>query len=173
MRKTGTIKTYLRTQLKSIGVNLANEVGEVGLIYKRKHKFTSNYTDKVTCSRDAADYLRQTFGDGELEYKEFFKVLLMNRNSKIIAVVTVSEGGLSGTVADPKVIFSAALLCNASSVILCHNHPSNQMQPSKTDIALTEKTKKAGLILEIPVLDHIILGPEQDIFFSFADDGIF
>ena len=173
MKKSNEIKTYLRTQLKNVGVNLTNEVGEVGLIYKRKHQFTSTYKDKVSCSRDAADYLRQTFADGELEYKEFFKVLLMNRNSKIIAVVTVSEGGLSGTVADPKVIFSAALLCNAASVILCHNHPSNSTQPSKRDIALTEKSKKAGVILDIPVLDHIILGPEEGVFYSFANEGIF
>jgi DNA repair protein RadC len=95
--------------------------------------------------------------------------LLLNRGNKIIREVQVSEGGFSGTVADPKKIFKIALENNASAIILCHNHPSGNIQPSDADIKLTHKLKNAGEMLDLQVLDHIILGDEK--YYSFADEG--
>jgi DNA repair protein RadC len=82
----------------------------------------------------------------------------------------ISRGGISGTVADPKLIFAAALKASASSIILAHNHPSGSLKPSEADIRLTKKLKEGGLYLEIPVLDHIILSKEG--YYSFADEGL-
>ena len=84
--------------------------------------------------------------------------------------ISKCSGGISGTVADPKVIFQVALKANASSVILCHNHPSGNTKPSDNDIQLTKKLKKAGEFLELNVLDHLIITPDS--YFSFADESL-
>jgi len=94
----------------------------------------------------------------------------LNRSNKIIKKVLISEGGITGTVADPKRIFKAAIEQNATSIILCHNHPSGNIKPSDADIKLTKKLKEAGSFLDISILDHIIMG--DDTFYSFADEGI-
>jgi len=100
--------------------------------------------------------------------KEQFWVILLNRANRILKKEQISSGGVSGTVADPKIIFKAALDQYASSIILVHNHPSGNLKPSQADIDLTNKMKAAGKLLEIPVLDHIIFGDEG--YFSFADE---
>jgi DNA repair protein RadC len=117
---------------------------------------------RVASSRDVFEYMQSELG--ELGHEEFW-VLLLNRANQIVKKVTVSEGGLSGTVADPKRIFKTALEFNACSVILCHNHPSGQVQASEADIKLTK-----GKFLDVPVLDHVIVGEER--YFSFADEGL-
>lgn len=85
-------------------------------------------------------------------------------------MLEVSSAGVAGTVADPKVIFAAALKASASSIILAHNHPSGQLKPSSADIALTNKIKRGGEFLDIQVLDHLILSSEG--YYSFADEGM-
>jgi DNA repair protein RadC len=102
--------------------------------------------------------------------KEEFWTILLNRANRLIKKEQVSSGGISGTVADPKVIFKSALDHYASSIILIHNHPSGNLKPSQADINLTNKMKEAGKLLEIPVLDHIIFGDEN--YLSFADEGL-
>ena len=102
--------------------------------------------------------------------KEEFWIILLNRANGLIKKEQISSGGISGTVADPKIIFKAALDQYASSIILIHNHPSGNLKPSRADMELTEKMKTAGKLLEIPVLDHIIFGDEG--YLSFADDGM-
>ncbi len=94
----------------------------------------------------------------------------LNRANHVIGWFNVSIGGVASTVVDPKVIFSAALKCNASGIILSQNHPSGNLKPSDADLALTKKLKSGGQILEIQILDHIILTSES--YFSFADEGI-
>ena len=96
-------------------------------------------------------------------------MLLLNRANKIMKHVKVSEGGISGTVVDPKKIFFIALEHHASSIILSHNHPSGVCTPSEADIKITKKIKDSGALLEISVLDHIIVA--NDSFYSFADEG--
>ncbi len=166
------LRTQLRNQLKLNGVNLSNEVGEVDLIYKRKHATGNPTSCKITCSRDAEQILRSSYTYGQIEHREFFRVLLLSKKNLVLGVVEISSGGLAGTVADPKMVFQSALLANASSIILCHNHPSGNKRPSEADIELTKKMKNAGQFLELPVLDHVILSHEENEFFSFADDGI-
>lgn len=126
-------------------------------------------TPKISSSLDAVSYLRMVWSE-RMDHIEEFLVLCLNRANLVLGYAVVSRGGLSGTVADPKVIFQIALKANASSVILCHNHPSGNTEPSESDRNLTRRLCEAGKVLEIQVLDHIILTSES--YFSFADQGL-
>ena len=106
---------------------------------------------------------------GDLNY-ENFSIILLNRANKVIKTVRISDGGITGTVVDQRKVFKIALDNNATSIILGHNHPSGQLSPSTADIELTKKLKSAGEILDLPVLDHIIVGDGK--YYSFADEGI-
>jgi len=101
---------------------------------------------------------------------EQFWVIMLNRSNKVIHKRSISLGGVSGTVADPKVIFKKALDDLASGIILVHNHPSGNKKPSQADLDLTKKLQNSGKLLEIPVLDHIIFTDNG--YFSFADEGL-
>jgi len=144
------------------------KVAEVELVYKSKVKASERPV--VQSSADAANILRILWEEGKMELVEQFKVLFLNRSNKVICIYNVSSGGVTGTVADPKLIFMAALRVNAVSIILCHNHPSGSLKPSKADEELTLKIKGAGTFLDIKVLDHVILTSES--YFSFADEGL-
>ena len=122
---------------------------------------------KITSSRDVYELLLPDLTDN---YYEAFYVIFLDRANKVIRKLNISMGGVAGTVVDPKKIFKLALDHNASSIILAHNHPSNNLQPSDNDIKLTKKLQEAGKALDIPVLDHIISG--NDNYFSFADEGM-
>ena len=130
-----------------------------------------SYTDcnKVSSSLDACQILRDVWSS-DLSHREAFYILCLNRANKVIGYALISLGGVSGTVADPKVIFSTALLANASSIILAHNHPSGNTEPSAADQALTKKLIQAGSFLDIQVLDHLIITP--DTYLSFADENL-
>jgi DNA repair protein RadC len=123
--------------------------------------------DQVTKSGDIAEYLRAT-----LEYRkqEVFAVIFLNRGNRVTHFEIVSEGGLTGTVADPRVILKKALEHEATSLVLCHNHPSGNLRPSKADELLTQKIKQAASFMDIQVMDHIIVSNEG--YFSFADEGM-
>ncbi len=139
-----------------------------------KISYTTNVKDadrpKVTSSRDCVALFREIFPLEQIELREAFYILLLNRANKVLGFLRLSEGGISGTVADPRLIFSTALKANACSVILAHNHPSGNTQPSAADVQLTKNISEGGKILEITVLDHIILTKESH--FSFADEGL-
>jgi len=122
---------------------------------------------KVGGSKDAFDVLQLKLED--LPHEEFW-ILLLNRANKVIDIKLVGRGGVSGTVADSKIIFSFAIETLASGIILAHNHPSGNLKPSNSDIQLTKKIVEAGRIMEVPVLDHIIIGDND--YFSFADEGL-
>lgn len=122
--------------------------------------------EKIAGSRDVFELFH---GDLSASPYESFWVLLLNRANRVIRKLSISEGGISGTVADPKKIFKMALEFNCSSIILCHNHPSGNTQPSEADIRLTKKMKQAGELLDLPVLDHLIIA--GDGYYSFADEG--
>jgi DNA repair protein RadC len=121
---------------------------------------------KVTSSRDAFEIFHSLIGD--LPYEEFW-MLILSKANKVLKKVRISEGGVSGTVVDPKKIYKIALDHHSSSLILGHNHPSGNIQPSEADNKITKKIKECGILLDIAVLDHIIVGNEQ--FYSFADEG--
>lgn len=151
-----------------IGSFNIQHLAEVELVYKTKVRPGDRL--KVSTSKDAYEVLIQAWDSNTLELREEFKILLLNRASKVLGLFNLSKGGVSGTVADPKLIFAAALKANASSIILAHNHPSGNLQPSQADLDLTRKCKEAGRFLEIQVLDHLILTTES--YYSMADEGI-
>lgn len=124
----------------------------------------------VRNSSDIADLLRQVFNKDTFDWTEEFVVLCLNRANKVMGFCKISSGGITGTVADPRVILTLALNCTATSLILAHNHPSGNLQPSRADEEITQKIKLAAGYLDIQVLDHIILSDEG--YYSFRDEGI-
>ncbi len=145
-----------------------NQIAEVELIYKTKIKASER--PLVKTSKEAADLLKQIWNENKIDFVEQFKVLLLNRANKVLGVVELSSGGVTGTVADPKLIFVAALKANACSIIISHNHPSGNLKPSQQDEQLTQKIKQAGQLLDIKLIDHIIVSSEG--YYSFADEGL-
>jgi len=144
------------------------KVSEIELVYRSKVK--ASQRPSVMSSGDAHKIFMDSWNPDRIEMAEEFKALLLNRANKALGVVLISSGGVSGTVVDMRLIFSSAIKANASSIIICHNHPSGNLKPSDLDCKLTEKIKKAGKILEIEVLDHLIVTKEG--FYSFADQGL-
>jgi DNA repair protein RadC len=122
--------------------------------------------EKISTSRNAYDIFRSVLTDKP--YEEFW-IIMLNKANKVLKKCNISEGGISGTVVDPKKIFKIALDNHACSIILGHNHPSGVVTPSEADQRITKKLVDAGILLEITVLDHLILA--NDGFYSFADDG--
>lgn len=122
---------------------------------------------KVSRSEDAYEVVRNFYAD-VMNYQEQFSVILLNRQNKVLGVKVISQGGLSATVADPKLIFNAAIASLATAIILVHNHPSGNLNPSDADKELTKKLRAGGTLLEINVLDHLIV--TEDGFYSFADN---
>src|ERR1035437_10094382 len=144
-------------------------VAEVSLIYVTKVKPSERL--KVGCSRDAHKIFFDSWNQNTIEQKETFKMLLLNRANKVLGITTISEGGLSGTVTDVRLIYQYAIKGNACGIIIAHNHPSGNSNPSESDQKITQKIKEAGNLLDIQLLDHIILTPEKEIFRSLADEG--
>lgn len=124
---------------------------------------------KVTNSKIVYDLLRNQWNPHTIEYQEELKVVLLNRANVILGVYELSKGGMSGTVVDIKMILAVALKCNASGIILGHNHPSGNLEPSEPDKIITKKLKESCKILELLLLDHIIIS--RDSYYSFADNG--
>lgn len=146
---------------KAISVIASLELG-------RRMKATDPQTrPKITCSSDSYTILSSSMEDLNTEV---FKIILLSRGNKVIKICTISEGGVSGTVVDPKVIFKQAIDNLASGIILSHNHPSGNLKPSKADINITKRLVEAGKLLEIQVLDHLIISESG--YYSFMDEGM-
>lgn len=159
--------TNMETNLFKIDImNIDYKVGEVKLSYKPKFK----NQQKVTCSEDAYKYMLSTYKKGTICYKEYFKVLFLNQANQILGYTLISEGGLTETIADIRLIFQAALLTNSVALILAHNHPSRNLKPSPEDIRLTKQIREASNFMRIKILDHIIISDTE--YYSFADEGI-
>ena len=133
---------------------------------RRRHASLPLDKKQVTSSADIARFLQVRLQD--LRH-EVFAVLFLNRANRINHFEIVSEGGITGTVADPRIILKKALEQNAVSIIVCHNHPSGNLRPSRADELLTQKLKEAALLLDITMLDHIIVSDQG--YYSFADEG--
>jgi len=148
-------------EAKAITIIAAMELG-------RRRKLSSVIIrEKITGSSDVAMIVQSIIGD--LPYEEFW-VLFLNRANKILSKQKISQGGVAGTVIDPRIILKQAIEKLASSIILCHNHPSGNNHPSSEDIKVTKKMAEAGKLFDIPVLDHIIIAGEK--YYSFADEGL-
>ena len=139
---------------------------KIRIVYSKKLK--PNERPKISSSNDVIDLLRELWSS-QVEVREEFLLLLLDRSNRVLGYELLSKGGISGTVADLRLIFSIALTSLASAIIIAHNHPSGNIQPSHADINLTQKIKEAGVRLEIPLLDHVILTKESH--YSFADEG--
>lgn len=134
--------------------------------------YASDYTvehPRMRTSKAIADFIRSTYEDGDIEYREIFNVVYLNTAHKLLGFQTVSVGGTQMTVVDNKMIFTGALLANAAFIVLCHNHPSGVLMPSPQDDSLTRTAKEAGKVLQIPVIDHVIVSSES--FYSYNDEG--
>lgn len=131
------------------------EPAEIQMSYKSN--VTPSQRPKVASSRDAYEILRANWDESQIEFVEKFKVLLLNRANRVLGIYEVSSGSSTGTIADPKQIFCAAIKTNACSLIASHNHPSGNLTASQSDIELTKKLKNARKFLNIQVLDHIIV----------------
>ena len=147
-------------EAKAVTIMAAMELGR-----RRKLADVMN-RPKVTQSADVYEIFKPILAD--LPYEEFW-VILLNRSNKIIAKEKISQGGVSGTVTDIRLILKKAIEKLACSLILCHNHPSGNLKPSESDISITKKLSEAGKFMEINVLDHIIVTDQA--FYSFADEG--
>ena len=124
----------------------------------------------ITSCSDALKIIREHWNPNTLELQEEFKVLLLNRANEVLGIYEMSKGGITGTVADCRLIFSAALKANATGIILVHNHPSGNAEPSIQDKELTKRIVTSGKMLEISVLDHLIITTRG--YSSLADMGI-
>ncbi len=124
----------------------------------------------IICSAlDAYNEFKKFFDPETIALQEQFMVMYLNRSSRVLGIYPLSKGGITGTVADIRLILSVALKIAATSIILAHNHPSGSVRPSGTDIELTHKITEAARLMDIKVLDHIILTGEG-IYYSFGDD---
>jgi DNA repair protein RadC len=154
-------------QFKGVGKAKAVTIIAAMELGKRRNEAVVIAKEKITNSRDAFEIFRCSMGDQP--YEEFW-IILLNKANKVIQKCSISEGGISGTVVDPKKIFKIVLDHHASSIILGHNHPSGNVQPSDADHKITRKIKDAGMMLDVAVLDHLIIGDDK--YYSFADEGV-
>lgn len=144
------------------------QVTEVELVYKAKIKPSERPV--IKSSRDAYDVFLKVWDENKISFQEEFKVLLLNQANQVIGVYNASMGGITGTVADPRLILAAAIKGLSVSLVLGHNHPSSNLKPSRADEELTNKIKEAAKYHDIKVLDHIIVTAEG--YYSFADEGL-
>jgi DNA repair protein RadC len=163
----GKISVKELMKIKGIGEAKAVTIAAALELGRRRQASASLAKTIVSTSTDIASYLQTRLKD----YRhEVFAVLFLNRANKINHFEIVSEGGITGTVADPRVILKKALEEDAVNIILCHNHPSGSLKPSRADEELTAKIKGAARFLDIKVLDHIIVSDNG--YYSFADEGM-
>ncbi len=161
-------KLSVKELMKVNGIGEAKAITIAAALEIGRRRQTAAFEKKtVTSSSDIALFLQTKLKDLR---KEVFAVLFLNRGNKVNHFEIVSEGGITGTIADPRIILRKALEEDAVSIILCHNHPSGNLQPSKADEQLTSKIKNAALLFDIKVLDHIIVSEQG--YFSFADEGM-
>lgn len=147
-------------EAKAISIHAALELGA------KKRTAEAEKRKKITVSSEVNELFQEELS--ALQYEEFH-VLLLNKANKILKKHLTSKGGISSSIADPKLIFEATLNAKASALILVHNHPSGNLEPSKQDLAITAKLKSAGQVLDLPIIDHIIIAETG--YYSFADEG--
>jgi DNA repair protein RadC len=124
---------------------------------------------KIKSGEDAYHILLASWDMDTIELQEEFKILLLNRANEVLGIYPLSKGGITGTVVDQRLIFAVALKCNATGIIICHNHPSGKLLPSEADITLTKSIGKSADLLEINLLDHLII--TKNGFYSFSNEG--
>lgn len=162
-------KKSIRDLMKIPGIGSAKAISIIAALElgSRQKSFPSKQKLKVTSSMDAYERL---YPYVENLNREEFWVIYLNRGNKILEIKNVSVGGITGTVFDMRLVFKDAILLESTNIILCHNHPSGNLTPSEADKSLTYKTKEAGKLMSIEVLDHLIIADQG--YYSFADEGL-
>jgi len=166
LNQLGRISLSALQRFKGIGEAKAIAIAAAMELGRRRQLTSIKDRPQIRSSKDAFDVLAPILSD--LPHEEFW-ILLLDRNNKVMSKEKISTGGVSGTVVDAKLVFRPALEKLASSIILFHNHPSGNLMPSQADLQLTQKIKKAGMSLDLQVLDHLIVSELG--FYSFADEG--
>ena len=155
------------TKLRGIGTARAVTISAALELGRRRKLSELPDVTQIKCSKDVADIFQPLLSD--LSHEEFW-VLFLNRSNKVINRMRLSQGGISGTVTDVRIILKRAIECLASGIIVCHNHPSGNLNPSESDTKITQKIKEAGNLMEIQLLDHLIISDKD--YYSFADNGL-
>ena len=142
-----------------------NELAEIKVSYSTKN----NQKQKITSSFNAYEILLKAWSKKTIELQEEFKVILLNNANEVLGIYPMAKGGITGCVVDIRLVFAVALKCNATGIILAHNHPSGKLKPSDADLSITRKINSASIILDIKLLDHLIV--TKNGFYSFSDEG--
>ena len=145
------------------------KVNEIKISYREKTKMAD--APQLTSSRDVAAILHANWDADTLALKESFKILLLNNSNRVKGIYQVSDGGITGTVVDLRILFGVVLKTLSVGIILAHNHPSGNLKPSQQDKLLTVKIRRAAELFDVKVLDHLIIVPNGE-YFSFADNGL-
>lgn len=162
-------KMDVRQLMKNKGIGMAKALTlsaalELG---RRRQSVSPLQRKRITCSRDAYEVIYTVLDD--LNHEQFW-VILLNRNNKVLDKIRIGQGGVSAVVVDPKIVFKEAINRLATGIILVHNHPSGNLNPSKADIDLTRNIRQAGQFLDIQLFDHLIIADGS--YYSFADEGV-
>jgi DNA repair protein RadC len=144
-------------------------ISEVKLVYRTNVRASERF--QVKTSRDAFDIFWEAWDQDSIEHVEEFKLILLTRSNKVLGIASISKGGISGTVTDVRIILQYAIKANASGLIICHNHPSGNLQPSESDMAITKKVKDSAKLMDLQLLDHLIIIPEGR-YYSMGDELI-
>ena len=143
-------------------------ISEIRLSYRTNVKASERF--QVKTSKDAFEIFWEAWDQDSIEHVEEFKLMLLTRSNRVLGIASISKGGLSGTVTDVRIILQYAIKANSSGIIICHNHPSGNLQPSESDLAITTKVKDSAKLMDIHLLDHLIIIPEGR-YYSMADEG--
>ncbi|MGB0882753.1 MAG: RadC family protein [Vicingaceae bacterium] len=167
LNKLGKLTIKDLTQFNGIGEAKAISIIAALELGRRRKDTEVEKRPVIASSKDAYNVIAAVLSD--LPHEEFW-VIYLNRKNEVLKKEIISKGGVTGTIADSKIIFKSAIEQLASAIVLCHNHPSGSLKPSPADISLTKKIKETGTLLDTPVLDHLIIGEKA--YFSFADENL-
>ena len=155
------------TKIRGIGTARAVTIAAALELGRRRKLTDAQEVPQIRSSKDVADIFQPILSD--LLHEEFW-ILFLNRSNKVITQMKLSQGGISGTVTDVRIVMKKAIECLASGIIVCHNHPSGNLNPSESDSKITQKIKEAGSLMDIQLLDHLIISDKD--YYSFADNGV-
>ena len=162
-------KITIKEMMAIKGIGEARAITLIAALELGRRRSGSLMYDKqrLKTPKEIADFLKASLKDYPYEV---FAVIFLNMANKVKHFEVLSKGGLTHTIVDPRIVFQKALEVKATSIILCHNHPSGNLKPSRADEEITARIKSAGILLDIKVLDHFIVSDEG--YFSFADEGM-
>jgi DNA repair protein RadC len=154
----------------NLSLEALNNVSEIDIVYRKKVHCKLSDRPQIFSSANAYEVFIHYWNEDTIHLFEEFKVMYLNRSNRVLQIITISRGGICGTVADPRLILAVAIKTAATNIFLAHNHPSGSLKPSSNDEAMTFKIREAAKYLDIKVLDHIIVSSEG--YYSFADEGL-